>query len=157
MSPDVAIRNPYARSRQGCPAGIASRGVSAAIDLGLLALLTFVGLALFGFVRSLITSHPMTVPNPGPIVASFLAFGVAVVYYVSSWTTTGRTVGDAAIGVRVVGAAGHSIGFRRAVIRAVVVFFFGPVLSLWCIVSRRNNALYDLALRTTVLYDWTIA
>ncbi|MFZ4516288.1 MAG: RDD family protein [Acidimicrobiia bacterium] len=157
VNSSAVIRSPYARGRQGAHAGIASRGLSATVDLGVLASLTFLGLAGFGFVRSLIMSRPISIPNPGPTGAFCIAFGLALVYYVSSWATTGRTLGDAIFGLRVVTANGKPLGVGRALVRAVLVFFVGPLLSVWCIVSRRNNALYDEIVRTTVLYDWTIA
>jgi uncharacterized RDD family membrane protein YckC len=77
-------------------------------------------------------------------------------YYAAGWATTGRTLGEAMMGLRVGTTTGRRIRLGRAALRALVVTAFGAPMLLWCIVSRKNNAVYDVVLRTGVFYDWTI-
>jgi len=44
----------------------------------------------------------------------------------------------------------------RAFVRAFICALIGIPLLLWAAVSKRNAALYDLPLKTAVIYDWRI-
>jgi uncharacterized RDD family membrane protein YckC len=84
----------------------------------------------------------------------------AFVYTAGQLAATGRTVGKAFLGVRVVRADGQALDPRRAAVRTLVyplsfaLFGLGFLLSL---VRRDRRALHDLIAGTSVIYDWDAA
>lgn len=78
-------------------------------------------------------------------------------YFTMQWALSGRTIGMAIVGARVVTVEGHSLPLRAAVLRTVVlpfsiaVFFVGlPGI----LVRDDRRALHDLAAGTCVVYHW---
>jgi uncharacterized RDD family membrane protein YckC len=57
------------------------------------------------------------------------------------------------MGIRVVTGTRNRLGLTRAFGRAVLCVAF-PVGLLWCAATRERRAVHDLALRTSVIYDW---
>lgn len=92
--------------------------------------------------------------RPGGIVAySVWAF----CYFTFQWSLSGRTIGMAILGARVVTTDGHSVTGKQAAIRTLVL----PVsLVLWFIflvgieLRADRNTLHDRAAGTTVVYFW---
>jgi uncharacterized RDD family membrane protein YckC len=76
-----------------------------------------------------------------------------VVYLTVAWWMAGRTIGDHLWGLRVTSRNGALLGVFRAFVRAVTCALF-PVGLLWCAVDRDRRSLHDLALRSSVVYDW---
>jgi uncharacterized RDD family membrane protein YckC len=70
------------------------------------------------------------------------------------WWIDGRSYGQHVMGLRVTTLDGELVRLPRAVLRALVCVGF-PLGLLWVVVSRRDAALHDVLLRTTVHYDWT--
>jgi uncharacterized RDD family membrane protein YckC len=76
-------------------------------------------------------------------------------YWTIGWATTGRTIGNLVMGLRVVSRKGQHPHWAGAALRAAFCAFF-PFGLLWVIVSRSNRSVQDVVLRTSVIYDWVV-
>lgn len=135
------------------PAGIVTRGIAAAVDLGVV--LTVMGgiyLAVL-FARLMFSPQEFTLPDAQILLSVAVFVGVAVVYLTACWATTGRTLGAVVMGLRVVSRNGDLVGWIRSAARAWLCVMFGFGL-LWVAVDRRRRSLQDILLRTSVVYDW---
>ena len=142
-----------ARAYQGRRAGVISRVVASAVDLCVVIAIVAV---LYGIISGVVfLLHPRSFSFPAglgwsiPTVSSV----VAVPYLVASWCTTGRTYGDALLGLRVVSNDGKRLNLVVAVLRALAYVIF-PIGLGWVAVSRENRSVQDIVLGTSVVYDW---
>ena len=136
-------------------AGVASRVLARLIDgvvlwFGLFAVALFLSTVFAGAGSETL----------GIIILVFLGFFLVFGYWMALETLwRGRTLGKAAMGLRVVTIEGAPIRFRHAAIRAMVglVDFLlpplGPVAVLSVLISRRDQRLGDLAAGTIVLRE----
>ncbi|GIU85927.1 MAG: hypothetical protein KatS3mg009_0442 [Acidimicrobiia bacterium] len=148
----MAGRDPAAL--QGCRAGIVSRVLAVGVDFAVVGLLWVGCLATVWVVGVLVTGDLREFPSPEGRVSA-VGTGVIVLAYLSYWwATTGSTVGGQLLGLRVVTDGGSRLPFARALARAAICLFLGPVVLLWAAVSRRNAGLHDLVLRTSVVHAW---
>lgn len=148
-----AVRNERVAALQGCRAGLVSRVLAGAIDLGVLVLVEMLLLLFAALTRSLVLGAPFDLAGLPRAPMSPAAFLAGVVYLSYFWSTTGRTPGNQLLGLRVVDLAGRRLRLWRAVLRAVLCLVF-PVGLLWVLVSRHNASVQDLLVRTAVVYDW---
>lgn len=78
-------------------------------------------------------------------------------YAYVSWSSAGKTVGMAMLGLRVVRRNGSSLHHRDAFIRVLTFplsfVFFGLGLA-GIVLGREHRALHDVLAGTTVVYDW---
>ncbi|HEY7106812.1 MAG TPA: RDD family protein [Acidimicrobiia bacterium] len=147
-------RQARAIALQGTRAGFVSRVVAAAIDVIAVFLLFLIALAAYAVVVYLLTDDPLTLPDPGAVWSSVGMLLLLIAVLTAAWSGPGRTLGDIAIGLRVVTDRGEGLGWFRALVRACVVVGL-PLLSMtWILVSRKNAGWHDLVARTTVVYDW---
>ena len=72
------------------------------------------------------------------------------------WATTGRSLGDHIMGLRVVSHSGHALGWATAAVRAAFCLAF-PFGLLWVLVSGANRSAQDVVLRTSVIHEWVLA
>ena len=82
---------------------------------------------------------------------------VQFLYYAYWWAVTGRTLGMAMLGIRVVRADGTVLNPKRAVARAAVFplsFLLCGLGFLGILVQREHRALHDLIAGTAVIYSW---
>lgn len=143
-----------ARPYQGRPAGLVTRVIAAALDALAVLAIVAVGLLLVNAavlaIRPL-TFEPVLVPLPVTLLAGFV---VSVVYLTTSWASTGRTIGAAVTGVRVVDAGdGARLHAGRALVRAAVCTVF-PIGLLWTAVSADRRSLHDRLAGSAVTYHW---
>jgi uncharacterized RDD family membrane protein YckC len=139
---------------QGRRAGFVSRASAAAIDVLLVFLGFLVALAGYAVVAYLLTDDPLELPDPGAVWSSTGIVVLLIAVLTFAWSGSGRTIGDVAIGLRVVTESGAELRAPRALVRAIVVVGL-PVLSMaWILVSKKNAGWHDLVCRTTVVYDW---
>jgi uncharacterized RDD family membrane protein YckC len=143
-----------ARQYQGRRAGVVTRVVANAVDLGVV-------IAIVGAIYAVIAAtafllHPRSFHWPTGLGWSIpvIGFVVLVPYLTLSWCMTGRTYGDALLGLRVVNYRGERMRIAGAALRAVACTVF-PIGVLWIAISPANRSLQDLVLRTSVIYDWT--
>ena len=141
------------RPYQGRPAGIVSRIIADGLDI--IAVMVVV-VALYGVTAALwaISSPrgfhwPENIGWTIPVVAIVVSF----VYLTFGWSTTGRTVGKSVMGLRVVGRRGQRISLVRAALRSIAYIAL-PVGLLWVAISRSNLSVWDIVVRTRVIYDW---
>lgn len=142
-----------ARAIQGRRAGLFSRIVANVIDLAVVVgavAATYVGWA---GIKLLWQGAGFTRPTPGFAVALVFSEVLHVLYFAAAWTTSGRTVGNRVMGLRVLGRGGHRLHLGIALVRAVFCVLV-PFGLLWAGVSRERRSIQDLVLRTSVIYDW---
>ena len=149
------IRNPKARELQGQRAGIASRVTADAVDWGIVVAI-YVGILLaIALTDYFVGSGTFDVPRPPAAITLGAEWVIAVLYLTAGWAGTGRTVGKSVMGLRVVTNAGLPLLPRRSFFRALICATLGPIALAWVVVSRRRAGIHDIAIRTSVVYDWT--
>ena len=152
--PRGTIRNTRARELQGQRAGFVSRVAAGAIDAGAIFLMYVGVLAVVGVIRFLLTDEDLHLPRPDPAVSVIVIGVIAVMVLSTAWSGSGRTLGDDAVGLRVITASGDNLSSRRALARALLVVCTAGLVLLTALVSKRNNGVHDWLCRTTVIYDW---
>jgi uncharacterized RDD family membrane protein YckC len=148
------IRDERAREAQGQRAGFVSQALGAALDAGVIFVIDAAVLAVFGFLRFLVTDKNFEMPQPGPGGNATLVFVIGVALLWSSWSGSGRAPGMAVLGLRVVGRRGERLSSGRAFWRAVLAVATLGVGVLWVLVSRKNKSLYDIVCGSAVVYAW---
>jgi uncharacterized RDD family membrane protein YckC len=108
-----------------------------------------VGLSAHG--RALSWEHS----TPLVVLLTWASLGLATGYFVVFHAVGGKTIGKWLLGLRVVGAAGGSITYRRAFLRWLAMVGFAPVLLgfLWILWNREKRGWHDLLARTWVIRD----
>ena len=137
-------------------AGIATRAVALAIDVGIAHVIVLSGGAVLALVASLVGDQKFETLEA--VLAAAAWATVVGTYFVLFWTTAGRTPGMRLLGLRVIGPDGGHPGLVRSALRlvglalAIVPLFAGflPVL-----VDDRRRALQDFMARTVVVYETT--
>jgi uncharacterized RDD family membrane protein YckC len=144
--------------RSGYPAGVVTRGLAYAVDIGATTALYSAGVWGGAFLLTVVTGGRAG-PDDVPIV--WLGVGWAlwwIVYFGISVAYFGRTLGKGLLGLRVLRPTGDGVGAIRAIVRAVAV----PLLlaatvgvdALVAALSTRRRAIHDHLCSTVVVYDW---
>jgi uncharacterized RDD family membrane protein YckC len=139
-------------------AGVGSRTAAELIDVAVqLTLLLLMSLAV-SFLAGVVGGGSGVVAAILFLVLTFLVILGYPVAFESLWN--GRTLGKAALGLRVVTVEGGPVRFRHAAIRGILGLFslwitFGSVAVLSVILTARNQRLGDLAAGTLVLRERT--
>lgn len=143
-----------ARPHQGRPAGLVTRAIAAVVDaLAVLAMLAGALLLVNAAALAIrpLSFEPVLVPLPVTLLAGFV---VSIAYLTTAWATTGRTVGAAVMGVRVVDAGGRArLHPGRALLRAAACTVF-PIGLAWTAVSADRRSLHDQLTGSAVTYHW---
>ncbi|GAA1526294.1 RDD family protein [Nocardioides humi] len=136
-------------------AGPVSRAAAVAIDVGVVLASYSIGVALAGFLLDAILDVSLEEGTGAVASIALLAWGA--VYVVVSTAVSGRTVGKAVVGLKVVSRHGRPVGPGACLVRTLVLplstSFFG-VGALLVVLRRDHRALHDLIARTAVVYDW---
>lgn len=142
-----------ARAFQGRRAGVVTRVVANVVDVMVVVVILCVIYAVVAGFAFLL--HPSSFHFPAGLGWSIpvIGFVVAVPYLALCWRMTGRTYGDALLGLRVVNHDGKRMRIAGALLRAVACVVF-PIGVLWVAVSPANRSAQDVILRTSVVYDW---
>jgi uncharacterized RDD family membrane protein YckC len=148
------IRSERAREAQGQRAGFVSQAIGAVLDAATIFALDFTLLAVFGFLRFLLTDEAYEFPQPGPALNFVILFVVGVALLWSAWSGSGRAPGMAILGLRVVGRDGRRLSSGRAFWRAVLGVVTLGLGVLWVLVSKRNKSIYDIVCGSAVVYEW---
>lgn len=143
-----------ARSFQGERAGFFSRVIAAVIDVvivGAIIIGIWIGVWLFLLVFNPLVDYGM--PRPGYFVLG--GYFLMWAYWTWSWATSGRSLGQSLMGLRVLDRHDARPNWKLAALRSVfcVGFQFGI---LWIIISRQNRSVQDVVLRTSVIHDWSL-
>jgi uncharacterized RDD family membrane protein YckC len=135
------------------PAGIVSRALAFSIDASIVVLTTSIGaLAGQAIIRVLVRGEARFDLGTLWLVTLPAVFGI---YCVIFWTLAGKTLGKAALGLRVVPVGGGVVKFRTALLRALgyVVSAFFMIGFAWIAVDKRDQGFHDKIARTLVVYD----
>jgi len=141
---------------QGHYAGIVTRITAFAIDAAVSVALYLLFLFIVRIGYEYITDHTITWSDHRIItIVGFVLW--AIIYFAHPWSTSGRTLGMAIVGLQVVRADGSSVSFGRAVVRiltlpiSLVLLGIGILVML---VQPERRALHDLIAGTAVVYSW---
>lgn len=144
---------PELRARRHDRAGIATRLAAAVVDVVVVVIALLVGYFTIVGVRFMVAPRHFRLPAPSlPTVVS-VACVLMAVYLAVGWALAGRTYGDHVFGLRVVSGHDSHPAPAIAALRAVAYVIL-PIGLIWVAVSREKRSLQDLALRTSVIYDW---
>jgi uncharacterized RDD family membrane protein YckC len=141
---------------QGRYAGFASRFVSFVVDEGVIAVVFALFLAAISFVANVLTGNPIHW-NRSNFWVSLAFVGWEFLYFAYSWGASGKTLGMAVFGVRVVQPDGTDASWRRAVVRTLAFplsFLLFGLGFLGILVGDRRRALHDVIAGTAVVYSW---
>jgi uncharacterized RDD family membrane protein YckC len=135
-------------------AGVATRAVALAIDVGIAQVIVFAGGAILALVGSLVAD--VQLDTLARVLAAAAWTATVGAYFVLFWSTAGQTPGMRLMGLRVMTYRGCHPGVTRSLIRviglglAIVPLFLGfvPVL-----IDARRRGLQDFLAGTVVLYD----
>jgi uncharacterized RDD family membrane protein YckC len=155
MTTPAVSKEPIA-GRQGHYAGAVSRLVAFAADVGASWGLFTLGAAALAFAIQLVTGNNFSLSTHQ--VASLVAVVIwEFIYFAYQWSLSGKTIGMALLGIRVVRTDGTPIGPRQAVIRTLTLplsFLFFGLGFLGILVNRDRHALHDRLAGTAVVYSW---
>lgn len=147
------IRNERARELQGQRAGIASRALAFAADIGIAFVIYVAIVAGLNLLWDFLFSDKISIPAPPGWFSALMIFWVLVLYLALGWGSTGRTIGKQLLGLRVVRADAEPLKPRQAFVRAFLCAAFYPGLLL-ALFDRRNRSIQDVVCRSVVVYDW---
>lgn len=147
------IRNERAQQLQGQRAGLMSRGLAFALDIGFAFVVYIVIAAGLTILWDLLFSSRISLPQPPGWFSALGIFWVLVIHLALGWGSTGRTIGKQLFGLRVVRADAQPLTPRQAFFRAFWCALFYPGI-LWVPFDRKCRSLQDKLLKTAVVYDW---
>lgn len=155
MNKGVSTIPREARAYQGHRAGLVSRVLAAAVDLGVTLLTLAAIYAAWAALLFVIDPRGFEFPRPTLLVDWVAGMVVLTIYFTASWSTTGRSYGQHLMGLRVVNLHGGRLRVSVALLRAAFCVVF-PVGLFWVAFSRENRSLQDIVFRTSVIHDWLI-
>jgi uncharacterized RDD family membrane protein YckC len=136
--------------------GTVSRAMAFVLDAALTLLAVSFFVACAGLVHAVFAG---AVFGPGRVVSADWVFAaipaVFGLYCVVCWTLAGRTLGKAALGLRVVDRAGAHPSPVRSIVR-FLGYLVSAILLLgfaWIVVDVRHDGFHDKIARTHVVYD----
>ena len=143
-------------SAQGNYAGAVSRFLAYLVDLGVSTGAFALGMGVASLAAEVVTGHAITW-NRSNIVVVIIFVGWEFFYFGYSWAASGRSLGMAVLGLRVVRANGAGLEPWRGFLRALVFplsFLFCGLGFLGILMDRRHRALHDLVAGSAVIYAW---
>ena len=152
----MSTESPRARALEGMRAGFATRVIAAGIDVAIVFVALLAVLGGYAVVDYLVTSNPLELPDLGALWSGVAFSLLLIVVLTVAWSGSGRTLGNAFMGLRVLTESGNRPTRRRALLRAAIVVYIPAISMLWILVSRKNAGLHDLVCRTAVVYDWRV-
>ncbi len=151
-----------ARAYQGERAGFVSRAAAAGIDVTLVFLVVLGTVAVLWMLSFIIDPTASSTPAFAggeriPGILAFVLYGYFLnwLYWTVCWATSGRTIGNLVMGLRVVNFRGQHQRWGGAAVRSLFCTTL-PIGLLWVVVSGANRSVQDVVLRTSVIYDWVV-
>jgi uncharacterized RDD family membrane protein YckC len=141
---------------QGNYAGSVSRLAAYLIDLVVSTGLFSLALAAISYVVKIVSGQEVSW-HRGDIGVTIVYVLWEFFYFGYSWAMSGRTLGMAVLGIKVVQADGQLIRPRQGVVRSLVFplsFLLLGLGFLGILVQRERRALHDLIAGTAVVYSW---
>jgi uncharacterized RDD family membrane protein YckC len=130
-----------------------TRAFANMIDLAVVAVIVVAGYFGVSGVLFLRRGESFSFPTVSYGEAYWAGFAVLIAYFAWCWATTGRTVGDRVLGLRVQRKDGRPVHGWRALVRALLCAGF-PLLLLWVAIDGRRRSVQDIIVGTRVVYDW---
>ena len=155
MNAQVSAAEPI-EGRQGHYAGGVSRLVAFAADVGASWGLFTLGAAALAFSIQLVTGSSFSLQSH-QIVSLVSVVIWEFIYFAYQWALSGKTIGMAVLGIRVVATDSSPIGGRQAVIRTLALPLSFLILGLGFVgilTNRDRHALHDRLAGTAVVYSW---
>jgi len=141
---------------QGHYAGIFTRVTAFLIDIVVSAALYLLLLVLIRLGVEFVSNHTITWGDHQ--VVTIVGFAVwEILYFAQPWSASGKSLGMAIVGIRVVRTDGSPVGFGRAVLRVVTLplsIVFALIGVLMILVQPERRAVHDLIAGTAVVYSW---
>ncbi|HUQ63356.1 MAG TPA: RDD family protein [Acidimicrobiales bacterium] len=138
-------------------AGPVTRLTAFAIDSAVSSIALAVIVSAASAVIELVARRAIDPANAPPAVGSILVLSWLFLYYYVSWSATGKTVGMAMLGLRVVRRDGTGLDHRHALLRTLAFpfsFVFFGLGFVGIVIGREHRAFHDIVGKTTVVYDW---
>jgi len=143
-------------SLQGHYAGGITRLAAFALDMGASGLVYVVALAAISYGIQLVTGISVDWGNHSLFSVITLA-GWVFIYFAYPWATSGKSLGMAVLGLRVVRSSGALLNAKHAAIRTLALplsfLLFGLGL-VGIVIGRERRALHDVIADTAVVYAW---
>jgi len=143
-------------SRQGHYAGGVTRLAAYAVDATASTAIFSAGVAVFGYAVGLVTGLDFRLSSY-PVVSAGVAALWYFLWFCYPWSVSGRSLGMAVVGIRVVQSDGSHLRPRRAFVRTVTLplslLAFGLGL-VGIITDPRHRAWHDRFADTAVVYAW---
>jgi uncharacterized RDD family membrane protein YckC len=136
-------------------AGLVSRALATAIDVGILNLIFLAASALIGSAASAALGVGGDISLEAALAATGVWIAAASVYLLAFWSLSGETPGMRFLDIRLQGPDGPRIGLPRAVRRllglamSALLLGLGFLIALW---DERRRTLADRIARTDVAY-----
>ncbi|MDO8731687.1 MAG: RDD family protein [Actinomycetota bacterium] len=152
--PTASVRVPEAaKDFQGQRAGIVSRVIANIVDAIVIVITTFTLYMCVAAGKFMIDPRSFSFPAVKMGWFVIVCGALLFIYFAVSWATSGRTIGDRLMGLRVVNHRGLIVRWSGALVRAAFCVLF-PFGLFWAVISRQNRSVQDVVLRTSVIYDW---
>jgi uncharacterized RDD family membrane protein YckC len=137
-------------------AGFASRFAAFVVDEVFATGVFALTLAAISFAAQVLTGNSISW-NRNDLWLSLAFVGWQFIYFAYSWASSGKTLGMALLGVRVVRGDGADAGARRSAVRTLALplsFLFFGLGFLGILLGARRRALHDVIAGTAVIYSW---
>ena len=143
------VDHDLAVTQQGHYAGAATRLLAYALDQTVATGTYTAGVAVVSWLVSLLMPPDVKIA-PFVGLAGFFYLVWLALYFGYPWATSGKSLGMAVLGLRVVAEDGSPLAPKRAFIR-VLTF---PLGFLGILFNRERQAVYDKIAHSAVVYDW---
>ena len=143
-------------SQQGHYAGAVTRCVAFVMDHAVAGAVYAATIAALQFVIDLVTSSSFKA-DKYPILIGVTYFSWLFIYFTYSWATSGKTLGMAIVGLRVVRSDGAPVSAKSAALRTVALplsFLLLGLGFLGILIGKHRRALHDRIANTAVVYGW---
>jgi uncharacterized RDD family membrane protein YckC len=150
---------PPTAGRQGHFAGAVTRLVAFAADVGASWGIFTLSVAAVTFAIGLVTGHSIdaTHGRTASIITLICLVVWEFVYFAYQWSLSGKTIGMAILGIRVVAGTGEPCTGRQAAIRTITLplsFLFFGLGFLGILLNKDRHAWHDRMAKTVVVYSW---
>jgi uncharacterized RDD family membrane protein YckC len=116
------------------------------IDAVLIGFFTFLAATAVGFAALFLVAFNPFSELPFDTITVLCAAVVALIFYVSSWTKSGQTIGKQLTGLKVVGDGGVPVSTGKALLRFVGYIISAVPLSLgfiWIVFDKKGQGWHD--------------
>jgi uncharacterized RDD family membrane protein YckC len=136
-------------------AGFVSRAVAMAIDLLVITAIVLTSTLVTELVSAVLPRWVWLNAAIAAVVGAVVSF-VPLFYFSVAVAITGRTVGKAVMGIRVLGLDGRQLSAGRSLVRTIAyVFSLLPLFGgfLWVLVDRDRRGWHDHIARSRVVHE----